>query len=1244
MESYILHDFKKVLWVILITAIMSAVILQVKGDSVSAAVGDKFKYNGIAYTIITEPTGGDKGTVEVALETDVDSSYSGDIIIPATVTNGGNTYDVIAIGKYAFSNCTSLTSVQLPNSIKDIRHYAFYGCTGLNSIIIPKSVNYIGEWVFRGSGIINMVIPNSVTYIGSYAFDGCKNLTNIVIPNIITSIEGNTFRSCSMLTSITIPSSVTSIGDLAFAGCSSLRSVYFDGNKPNWTTESYLPFSGCPSDMKYYYKSGSMGFPSDASYIQSSTYNITVSGFVNQAIGLSTNAGIPGEAISLYPAPGYTLTAENLKYNGISISGTSFIMPLNDVTITDSTNSFEKIPVPSVTVSSSEMENTMPTWGWSDATGYGYYRYKLDNAAEWTNTSSESYTPQASLYSGTHTLYVEEMNSMGDWSDMAQGTIKIKPVLTSLAISSGSLSYDPSMIDYNVNVDNNTGSVMVTTIVNDSSATIKITSDGIDYASASGSTSESIPLNAGIAKEIHIIATSKDKTATTKTYTIIVTRAKSNDAALKSLTLSSGTLNSAFTGTITSYTAAVGNEVESITVTPIVNEANAAVTVNGSSPSQAVNLNVGENTISILVTAQDGTTKTYTIIVTRASNDASLSSLTLSSGTLSPEFTGSTTGYTAIVGNEVTNIIVTPTVNETHAAVTVNENQASQAVNLNVGENTINVVVTAQDGTTKTYTITVTRAKSNDASLSNLTLSNGTLNAAFTGATTSYTANVGNEVTSITLTPTANEANAAVTVNGSPVSQAVNLNVGANTINVVVTAQDGTTTKTYTITVTRAASNDAALKSLTLSSGTLSPEFTGTTTSYTAAVGNGVTSITVTPTANEANAAVTVNGNPVSQAVNLNVGDNTITVAVAAQDGTKKTYTITVKRAAPYIPPYTPTQPTTETRQVPVLVGNGGQQSTAVQATITRITGSDGSKKDTVVLDESTAAATVKKALEVESTNAVIAITDISGDNADKTEAQIPSASMAQFASNNMSLIIETGKASLELPAETIKESEGQDIKVQVSEEKESSKIEEDKGLILQLVSGAQIITAPLNIEANITGRVKVTIPVDSSKLPTSKEELDKFLSSLAVMVHHSDGENVVDKGTIVYDEEGNIVGISVWVDKFSSFILISLPENYFQGRTTVMKNTVDADKKWQIKFTKPADAATVTKNNVYVVNSKGIKVEAEISYGSDNLLKVTPVELYKSGETYYLYITKGVKAKDGTSLVNELRYQFTVK
>ena len=56
------------------------------------------------------------------------------------------------------------------------------------------------------------------------------------------------------------------------------------------------------------------------------------------------------------------------------------------------------------------------------------------------------------------------------------------------------------------------------------------------------------------------------------------------------------------------------------------------------------------------------------------------------------------------------------------------------------------------------------------------------------------------------------------------------------------------------------------------------------------------------------------------------------------------------------------------------------------------------------------------------------------------------------------------------------------------------------------------------------------------------------------------------------------------------------------------------------------------------------MKDKVAVSYGSDNILKVTPVSPHKSGETYYLYISKDVKSKDKTSLVNELRYQFTIK
>lgn len=220
----------------------------------------------------------------------------------------------------------------------------------------------------------------------------------------------------------------------------------------------------------------------------------------------------------------------------------------------------------------------------------------------------------------------------------------------------------------------------------------------------------------------------------------------------------------------------------------------------------------------------------------------------------------------------------------------------------------------------------------------------------------------------------------------------------------------------------------------------------------------------------------------------------------------------------PYTPPYIPPtpQPTTETRQVPVVVQNGNQQTTAVQTTITRTADISGVKTDTVKFDESTAVEAVKKASETKSAKATIDISDTSGNSADRTEFELPAASTSELANSNMSLSLKTEKAGLEIPAGTIEKLAGQDAKVQISEEKDSSKIENNKALVLKVASGADIISTPLNIEANYTGRTKITIPIDSSKLPSSKEELDNFLSSLAVMVHHSDGEDVVDKGTIV--------------------------------------------------------------------------------------------------------------------------------
>ena len=136
------------------------------------------------------------------------------------------TCTVTRIRNWAFSGCSGLTSVTIPDSVTSIGEYAFYNCSGLTSVTIPDSVTSIGEYAFYNcSGLTSVTIPDSVTSIGDYAFSLCSGLTSVTIPDSVTSIGGGAFGSCSGLTSVTIPDSVTSIGSGAFGSCSGLTSV-----------------------------------------------------------------------------------------------------------------------------------------------------------------------------------------------------------------------------------------------------------------------------------------------------------------------------------------------------------------------------------------------------------------------------------------------------------------------------------------------------------------------------------------------------------------------------------------------------------------------------------------------------------------------------------------------------------------------------------------------------------------------------------------------------------------------------------------------------------------------------------------------------------------------------------------------------------------------------------------------------------------------------------------------------------
>ncbi|MDY4751490.1 MAG: leucine-rich repeat domain-containing protein, partial [Prevotella sp.] len=106
--------------------------------------------------------------------------YSGEVVIPSSITVEGQEYTVTSIGNSAFRGCTGLTSVNIPNSVTSIGNDVFYGCKGLTTITIPNSVTSIGEWAFGYcSSLTSVTIPNSVTSIYNRAFAKCSNLENV---------------------------------------------------------------------------------------------------------------------------------------------------------------------------------------------------------------------------------------------------------------------------------------------------------------------------------------------------------------------------------------------------------------------------------------------------------------------------------------------------------------------------------------------------------------------------------------------------------------------------------------------------------------------------------------------------------------------------------------------------------------------------------------------------------------------------------------------------------------------------------------------------------------------------------------------------------------------------------------------------------------------------------------------------------------------------------------------------------
>lgn len=219
------------------------------------------------------------------------------------------------IGKLAFSNCSNLRSIGLPEAISSIGEQAFSYCSSLISISIPSSVTSIDYQTFLGcSSLTTIILPDSLEFIGNYAFDSCSSLGSIILPESVVSIGRGAFTNCSSLTSVFLPSNISSIEYAAFSSCSSLKNVYYAGPKARWNSISISEGNEVLLNAAIYYQSSysDIGISFSGVCGENLTWNLSSDGTLTIS-GTGDMYDYSSDGIGGIPAPPWISHADSIS-------------------------------------------------------------------------------------------------------------------------------------------------------------------------------------------------------------------------------------------------------------------------------------------------------------------------------------------------------------------------------------------------------------------------------------------------------------------------------------------------------------------------------------------------------------------------------------------------------------------------------------------------------------------------------------------------------------------------------------------------------------------------------------------------------------------------------------------------------------------------------------------------------------------------------------------------------------------